>query len=57
MKEILNSIVYSTEKSVMSKLWSKLKSYNRNNNIRLIRLLKEGILSAAYPLHDVFISF
>ncbi len=45
--------MYSKDDSIMSQLWSKLKKYNRNQNIRLIRLLKEGVFTAAYPLHDV----
>jgi len=55
LQEILNSIVYSTDKSTLGHLLSKLQSYNRSSSIRFIRLLKEGIFDAAYPLHDEFI--
>ena len=57
-KELLESIVYPCEQSgvahfvhaVASKLFG---SYNRHHNMSLIRLLKEGVLRSAYPLHDV----
>ena len=53
MKEILNSISYSNETAILKKLWSKLRSDKHNRNVRFIRLLKQGIFTDAYPLHDV----
>jgi anoctamin-7 len=52
MSEILNSIVYLNEKSSFNRILSKFRSFNRNKNIRLVRLLKENIFKAAYPLHE-----
>ena len=58
-KEILDSIVYADNNvSKMSRFWSRVtRSYNRNSNIRLVRLLNEGILNSAFPLHDVNLGF
>ena len=42
---------------MMKKLWSKLRSDKYNKSVRFIKLLKQGIINDAYPLHDVrFIS-
>ena len=57
MKEILNSISYSNETAILKKLWSKLRSDKHNRNVRFIRLLKQGIFTDAYPLHDVWVIF
>ncbi len=53
MREILNSICYSSETKMMKKLWSKLRSNRYNKSVRFIKLLKQGIINDAYPLHDV----
>lgn len=55
MREILNSISYSNEKEILKKLWSKLRSNKYNHTVRFIKLLKQGIFSDAYPLHDVLL--
>lgn len=55
MKEILESIVYKESSFISSKLrkfLSWFNSYNRNENIRLKRLLKDGVLTSSFPLHD-----
>lgn len=59
MKEILDSIEYREQdlSSKLSRFWSRFRSYDRNSNIRLARLLKEGVLNSAFPLHEVEIFF
>lgn len=55
MKEILDSIVYKEDSlftSKLKKILSWFHSYNRSENIRLKRLLKDGVLKSAFPLHD-----
>ncbi|RNA27911.1 anoctamin-7-like [Brachionus plicatilis] len=55
MKEILDSIVYKEDsfcRSKLTKILSWFHSYNRNENVRLKRLLNDGVLSSAFPLHD-----
>ncbi|CAF0843667.1 unnamed protein product [Brachionus calyciflorus] len=60
MKEILDSVVFREDafsKSRILSFFSKFRSYNRNSNIRLTRLLNEGVLNSAFPLHDGNIDF